>query len=182
MNGVDASIKTTANVKDAQIIFLSSYDQYFLDVYRIEHVYFIPKQRMHDLLPVALKRAVDHLEKDKVPIIPVRFKKDLFLVREDLVRYMEKTLRKVIIYGEETYECYAKFEEILAFAKTGKLIQCHKSYVVNTAWIKSMDRNTCTLKDGTVIPVSKSCYRALVNKLAEDTGKKPGDRHETENK
>jgi len=169
MTGIDIARNINA-VYDAQIIFVSAFEEYYLDVYQTDHSYFIPKSRLSDLLKDALAKSIHHLEQEPHPLLPIHYNKKTFLVREDRIRYMEKILRKVMIYGEDTYQCYAKFEEVLRDSTTGTLVQCHKSYVVNTAFITTIERTSCTLTDGTVIPVSKKYYPDLIQKLTVFSG------------
>lgn len=40
-------------------------------------------------------------------------------------------------------------------------VKCHRSFVVNLAYVEKISRAECTLSDGTALPVSRSSYQEL---------------------
>ncbi len=40
-----------------------------------------------------------------------------------------------------------------------QFVKCHRSYVVNLAYVEKISRTDCTLSDNTILPVSRSAYR-----------------------
>ena len=165
-DGIDIAGKINRYNPSAQIIFVSAYNRYWLDVYRVNHVYFVPKSSMKTHLPEALQKALKQIHASKEQIISFKYGRTSFHIPEAEIRYMEKALRKIIIHADDTYQCYSKFDEILSQSSSGHLVQCHKSFAVNTEYIRSLSRKSCTLLDGTEIPVTARQYPVLLERLS----------------
>ncbi len=167
--GIDIANTVSRTCPSAQIIFITAYEKYYIDAYRADHIYLVPKQRIDELLPEALEKALTRLKQNRSEILTVRFNRKIHRIPERSVHYMEKTLRKVTIHADRVVECYSSLEEILAQTSSGVLIQCHKSFAVNIDFIASVGKNTCILLDGTELPVSKKYRSDIIEKLTSRT-------------
>ena len=168
--GIDVALNINRMFADAQIIFVTAYEKYYIDSYKADHVYLVPKPRIHELLPEALQKALRKIQQYQTHSLLIRFNKKNYQIPEHSVKYMEKNLRKVTIYAADTFVCYAKLEDILRMATSGVLVQCHKSFAVNIQYIKSLEKSSCVLLDGTVIPVSKRYRSDIFKKLTPLSG------------
>lgn len=166
VNGIDIAEAVNRLSPSAQIIFVSAYNQYWLDVYRANHVYFVPKNSMKMHLPDALRKALKQIHASRDQVISFKYGGTSFHIPEADIRYMEKALRKIIIHADDTYQCYSKFDTILSQSSTGHLVHCHKSFAVNTEYIRSLSRKSCTLLDGTEIPVTARQYPVLLERMS----------------
>ena len=166
VSGIDIAQQLNSKQPAAQIIFVTAFDKYHVDVYEAEHIYTVPKAKLKDILPKALNKALLHIQKSTEHCISFSHNKANYQIPENQIRYMEKALRKVIIYADHEYECYAKFQNLLSQSTSENLVQCHKSYVVNTSQIKSLTRTYCVLLDNTVVPISKTYYASIFNRLS----------------
>ncbi len=50
---------------------------------------------------------------------------------------------------------------VARFHSKEQFVKCHRSYVVNLAYIEKISRTDCTLTDSTILPVSRSAYQHL---------------------
>ena len=64
-NGVDSAKRILSSQPNSQIIFVSAHDKYYLDVYEVDHVFFLKKPLEEEQLRKALTRAGDKLERTK---------------------------------------------------------------------------------------------------------------------
>ena len=60
-NGIDVAKKVLMLQPNAQIVFISDSDRYCLDVYSVEHVYFLKKPINYKHLEKALSRSINHI-------------------------------------------------------------------------------------------------------------------------
>jgi DNA-binding LytR/AlgR family response regulator len=89
------------------------------------------------------------------------------------ILYFESYGRKVrIVRNGGSSEFYGRLSDIASKYSEKGFIQIHKSYVVNLHYIKSVNRTQCVLSDNTVIPVSKTYYSILLNRLAYNRNEK----------
>lgn len=164
--GIEVAKKINSISPEAQIIFISAYDRYYLDVYNADHIYLVPKNKINEVLPPALEKAIRHINENSSHIIQFSYNRTNYQIQESRIKYMEKLLRKIRIVANETYECYGQFTDLISQSSTGNLIQCHKSYAVNTQYIQQLNHSSCVLLDGTVIPVSRKYYPDLLKSLS----------------
>lgn len=142
---------------DTAVIFITGYIEYVSEVYEADHVYFIRKP----IETPYLKRALDKaLEKPsaKEYVFPVQIQGATQLIDLREVLFVESFYRKLHYHlWNETIECYGSFSglpELIA----RQMIQCHKSFLVNPDYIRSMDHQKFMLKDGSTVPISRSRY------------------------
>lgn len=95
-NGIEAAQRINNLYPDIQIIFVTSYLKFYLDVYNAEHTYFVEKNMIDDLLPKALQKILYKKEKMKAEdTILVRCKGNQYLIEKHNILYVEKKLRMV---------------------------------------------------------------------------------------
>lgn len=73
------------------------------------------------------------------------------------ILYLESSNHITMIYTETvSYAIRKKLGELFLLFP-GQLIQCHKSYAVNLYWVQRMTPGCLILRNGTQIPISRSC-------------------------
>lgn len=173
-NGITLAKEIFSANPQVQIIFISGYDDYYLDVYDVEHVYFLRKPIGLELLQKAYAKAVeklDAIEKD-VFVFGTGLHKTLIHYRDIL--YFEKLKRKVLIYTltENTpYSYYATMTE-LSEKLPAFFVRCHNSYIVNLDAVTTYRPGQIKIDDQQ-IPVSRkykdtfsnAFYQRLENRL-----------------
>ena len=139
------------------VIFITGYVEYVSDVYEADHVYFIRKPVETSYLKRALDKALEEPQ-TKGSVFPVQIHGTTQLIDLREVLCVESFYRKLRFrLWDETIECYGSFS-VLPEMVTNALIQCHKSFLVNPDYIRSMDRQYFLLKDGSSVPISRSRY------------------------
>ena len=156
-NGITLARELFPAGSDTAVIFITGYIEYVSEVYEANHVYFIRKP----IETPYLKRALDKaLEKPsaKEYVFPVQIQGATQLIDLREVLFVESFYRKLRYHlWNETIECYGSFSglpELIA----RQMIQCHKSFLVNPDYIRSMDHQKFMLKDGSTVPISRSRY------------------------
>ena len=70
----------------------------------------------------------------------------------------EKRLSHIHTEGfDNSHDTYAKLDEIQSNLDT-RFIRCHKSYIVNADYIKSIEKDCFILKNEIKIPISKAMH------------------------
>ena len=148
-----------------QVIYVSGSLEQATEVYRTNHLYFLLKPLDPDKLCDALKRAYASLPA-KQPVMfhfTVGHKEQLVSVSS--IRYLESSLHKVFVHcGKRTYETYARLDDLQSQLPEA-FSRCHRSYLVNLAFVQSLTGNDLHLRDGTVIPVSRRRARQVQHDL-----------------
>lgn len=70
--------------------------------------------------------------------------------------YIESSNHVCLIHTDNaTYKLYKKLRDLLPQFPSS-FIQCHKSYIVNMYWIQRLDPGSIVLRNGEIVPVSRS--------------------------
>lgn len=168
-NGISYAARIYEILPKAQIIYITSYnDRYSQDI-------FMEKSNLCGLLikPVdtvrlekLLEKANKRIEEKRANILAVKVKGMVVSVPYEDILYLESDAHLIRIHlcSNANIEGMEEFEsDICAYGKLdeyekemGKVfIRCHKSYLINLAYIKRMDRASVYLMNSEIIPISK---------------------------
>ena len=139
INGIDLAKKIFNINPRTQIIFISGYDDYYLDVYDVEHIFFLRKPVTQEMLEKAFERAVSKLKASEEEVFVFQNVHEKIILPYSSILYFEKLRRKVLIYvrtREEPYSYYSTMAELLEKLPSS-FVRCHNSYIVNIDAITS---------------------------------------------
>lgn len=137
------------------VIFVTGYVEYLPDVYEANHVYCLRKPINQVYLERALKKALDAIPA-AATIFSVHTEKSIQLIDMRDVLCVESFYRKLRIrMWNEAVECYGSISSLPAFVQD-HMISCHKSFLVNPQYIRTMDRQKFLLKNGSSVPISRA--------------------------
>lgn len=170
-SGIQLSKKIKAKYPTSEIVFISGFDDYYLDVYDVEHVYFLRKPITIDKLQAAVDFASKNLQESSENYLTVVNRKSINRVPMSAITYLEKNKRVIIVHtidGKE-YQMYGKFDELMG-ALSSSFVQCHYSFVVNMKYINSISDKKVYVADEFEIPISKSRFAATKDAFFEYIG------------
>lgn len=157
-----------------QIIYMSGDLGQAPEVYRTSHVYFLLKPIDEEKLRDALRRAYDALPTARPAMLRVKCGHKEQLINISSIRYLESSLHKALIHcGDRTFETYARLDELQA-QLPAHFSRCHRSFLVNLAYLKSFEGSEACLRDGTIVPVSRRKLRDVQRDLLAYLGSKGG--------
>lgn len=159
-NGIVAAKKILDLLPFCQIIFISGYDEYYLDVYEVDHIYFIKKPLREKTVKKAIARAISKLEQGRDEIFSFTNHGKTIVLPLNRILYFEKEKRKIFIYTNDgqVYEYYGKLDE-LTKQLTSSFVRCHNSYVVNLSKVNALQKDRFLLSNNVDIPVSRLYYK-----------------------
>lgn len=160
-SGIQTAKAITSLLPDCQIIYITNYIDYVSQVYETSHVYFILKSQMDTYFSKALQKAIAHLEELGRFYLSIQFGKSSARIPQKDILYMERVLRNTEIHTRETV--YRTPEKLSILKENIESWFCfsHRSFLVNCRHIITMNRQSCTLSDGSKIPVSRTYYKEL---------------------
>lgn len=163
MSGIELSQEINRESPLTQIIYVTSYIEYFSEAYRTEHVWFINKKEISKYLPKALNKALKAIQFTKSLHLNFSWQKEHFSVLQTEIIYIERNLRTSEIHtSERIYRTSEKLEE-LKEQLTDSFVFSHRSYIINMNRITSLNRNIVVLDNTLEIPVSRSKWTELKN-------------------
>lgn len=163
MSGISAAKRLNQADGKCQIVYLTGFVDYVMDVYESKHVYLVLKSRMKDRLWPAVRTAMElyrALENDSVTL---RTASGTDIVQYDDILYFERRNRKTyILTAGEELSSYQSLEELLPDESSGRFIRCHKSFAVNPDCVRRLEADCFLLRSGQRIPISRAYKRTAV--------------------
>lgn len=157
-NGIDLARQILDLQPNSQIIFTSGYDSYYLDVYSVEHVYFLKKPIDTKHLRQAIQRAGEKLLDLNTRSFIVSNRDGLHCIPYNEILYLENELRKIHVHTVRgNISFYGKFEDMKE-ALDERFLRCHNSYIVNIAKVKKLSNRKFFFDDNRSIPISRTYY------------------------
>lgn len=169
INGVETAQKIRETDYRVIIIYVSSHDKYYREIVMVHPFSFVDKPISESRLKDVLERAsvivgndCDYFEFDHRKI---HYK--LFLTQ---IRYFESDKRVIYLYGvDERYSFYRKLDEVERELKQAStcFIRVHKSFLVNSNFIKEYRHDMIVMNDGKEIKISKAYKETVKNYYLE---------------
>ena len=160
--GIEAVRKLNETAPACQVVYLSNYLQYSVDVYRTDHVWFVLKSQFEERLPEVfekLSRVRDY--RGSFIIIVVKGGGAIRISCDDILYLERRSKLTRVVTHSETYETREKLAEIVAKLPADPFAYCHSSFVVNMPCIVELRDDCVQVEGGDVVPMSRRYARAF---------------------
>lgn len=157
INGIQTAEKYREWYEDTIIIFLTFYEDYVFDGYKVNAFRYLKKPIEQRKLREALQSAVSKLEKEYE--IELWDEDGLHILRPQDIIYVETSGRNVIVRTVE--EDYCVRMGITQFAENlngTDFISPHQSYYVNMRYIKEFNKQEAIMTNGEKVKISCKKY------------------------
>ena len=166
ISGMELAEKIKPFLPEIRIIFITSHIEYAIDAFELSIFRYVPKSDTKKRLPAAIKDAVSliNLEADKSYTIQVkgRFEKipfrDILFIERDGKNAAINTADGV---SKVRKSLQAVFDEL----NSEEFIFIDRGYIVNLIHIMQVKNNTAVLKDGTMLPISRSHLQTVKEQI-----------------
>jgi|GEM_PF-349548 len=151
-NGIDLTAEINRIQPEAQIIYQSHYIEFFKDVYKTDHIYFLLKPIEFGDFQSSMKKALKSIEKSYIVI------KNKQKIRCDDIIYIEFINHdKVFHLKNATFVSSRLKTSNLLELLPQSFIRCHKSYIVNIDLISGyMPKKHFKVENNKIIPIGKN--------------------------
>ncbi len=156
-NGIDAAAKIVKAYPNIMTVFMTAFaNEYSEEIFsKIKPYGYLHKPVKDDVLFGYIDRA-KHDAELQGKVLSVKEGMSVMDIPFEKIVYIESEKRIVHIHCDGvTHDIYAKLDDIEK-SLDDSFIRCHKSFIVNTASIKSIEKGFFRLKDGKEITISKS--------------------------
>lgn len=166
VNGIDVARKIREKDMDVIIIYISSYENYFIQLFEVEPFRFIKK-------PVDEKIFYDYFNKAYNRILgsdlyfEYKFNKVLYKIMLKDVLYFESSGRLIKKKGkDENGKFYGKLNMLEKKLENGKIsfLRIHQSYLVNYRFIKEISFYKVVLYNGMELQISEDRQKSVREK------------------
>lgn len=163
VSGLDLARRLYGRGVRDRIIFITGSPEYALHGYDVEPIHYLTKPVSREKMEGAIRRALGR--RGAQTVMFQRGGRDVPIpVRE--IRCLESRNHGVVIHLEEGEQAFAMpLTEAERLLPAGAFCRCHKSYLVNLAWVERATHSGVLLKDGRRLPMSRTFYSGFQNAL-----------------
>ena len=172
--GMDAAVELYKRSPETRIIYVTGHcDRYFQHIFLEETNLsgFVKKPIDIEILEANLRKVADALAFNEQPALAVRQRGMIISIPYREIYYIESSRHTVTIHNAKS--TVISYEQIGKVAQTlpAGFYQCHKSYIVNMRQIQRFQPGEIVLKNGKVIPVSRSKQKKAKEAYFKHIGK-----------
>ena len=157
--GIDAVRRTNDLAPNCQVVYLTNYLQYSVDVYRTDHVWFVLKNQFEDRLPEVFEK-LEHIGEARRQFFVVSTKENGL----DLER---KTRISRIVCRTAEYEASDKLSILMEKLPQSVFAFCHSSFIVNMPSIVELHDFEVVLENGERLPISRRYAKSFRQRYFE---------------
>lgn len=169
LNGIDTAVALRNIGFKGQMIFLTSSKDYLLDAFEVAPLHYILKQETTDekFEAVFLKAASLSQSRQNQS-----FSFDTFgrITRIPLteILYFEVQIRQVHLRTlSEEFCFYAKIDDVEKQLNESGFVRCHRAFVVNLQYVRSLSNIEIMLTNSRVVPVGSKYVKDLKSKFSD---------------
>ncbi len=172
LNGIDVAKRIRENNTSVIIIYISSYENYFIELFEVEPFRFIKKPIDEKIFFSYFNKAYERILQDEA-YFEYRFNKIPHKILTKDIIYFESSGRLIKVWekgGEGKF--YGKLSIIEKQLQPGKIsfLRIHQSYLVNYSFIKEISFSRVVLMNGTELQISEDRQKAIRVKYNELLG------------
>lgn len=161
-DGITAAKELRTMVPDIIIVFVSDYDSYVWDSFQAEPLYFLRKSFLKQELPLVIKKCRNIFASRNRKII-IDTAQETYQCNMMDIYYVEAQRKECNLYfdSREIKRLKISFSRLEEMLETPPFLKVHRSYLVNSTYIRSLQKKQLILENGAVLPVSKYRYETV---------------------
>lgn len=163
LNGIDVAKKIRENDPNAILIYISNYENYFIELFEVEPFRFIKKPVDAQLFMDYFNKAYERLIQDET-YFEYRFNKVPCKLPIKNIIYFESSGRLINIkHKDGDGKFYGKLNIIEKQLMDGKIpfLRIHQSYLVNYRFVCKISFSRVILFDGTILQISEDRQKMI---------------------
>lgn len=167
ISGINLIHKVNFLNPSCQVIYISQYLELASDVYDTQHIYFISKERLPELLVKSLNTAIRNLSRSEdACYLYLKNRKRQCKIPQNDILYMERNLRETtIVTRTEEFKTSEKIDLLLERLPS-YFISCHRSFAINLKLVNSIQQYSASFPDGKTVPIGRTHYSSIKKAFA----------------
>lgn len=168
MDGIKAARLLRSNDKRVIIAFATSHPEYVFSSFSAEPLnYLLKPVRYGDLFDLVAE-SVRRIDETHADALSFEMKGVLYSVPVKEISYIESNARMLRLVSDQgEYSFYGKLDDTAQDRRLAGFIRCHKSFLVNPAFIERIDGGTIALAGGQTLPVSRSNVKRVKQEFVD---------------
>ena len=171
LDGCQTAQKLREINRDVVLIFISNNETMVFSTYEYEPIWFVPKLRMI-MLESAVKKGVAKLQTVKYHkrFVHISIDNKAVEVDTDKVSYFvteDHYVKMIYVDNSDSASYRCKLDDIEKQLGGEWFVRAHKRYLVNCRKVRAIENSSFALKNGDMIPISKSYINEAKSKFHE---------------
>lgn len=173
MSGIELSNRIREKNKIMDIVFVTGFFKYALHGYRVRALQYLMKPINTSDLYFCLDKTLDRVNlKEETSTLVIQTTKKILKLDYNKINYCIMFSPYIEVHtSSEKIILRKKISEMEKILPSKYFIRCHRSYIVNVKYIKSITKNNVLLENGLKIPISRGKYNeindAFINFISE---------------
>jgi len=169
LDGVETALVIRTYDPKAIIVYVSSYDKYCRDLFKVNPFDFLLKPIRYEVFQVLISNILHKLQKEQKHYFSFQLGKEFAKIPNDEIIYFESRKRKIMIHTKAKSYCfYGKLDEVENQILGIKFFRIHKSYLVNPTYIRVFRINEIELYNNQVLAISENKRKEIKEKLMQE--------------
>lgn len=163
LNGIDVAKKIREKDTSAIIIYISSYENYLIELFEVEPFRFIKKPVDKKIFVQYFYKAYERIIHENV-YFDYKFNKVQYKVLTKDIMYFESSGRLINVVDKIGMgKFYGKLNQVEKELKSGQtpFLRIHQSYLVNYRFIREISFSKVVLMDGTELQISEDRQKKI---------------------
>lgn len=161
-NGIEIAKIINQQWEHCQIVYLTNYLFYAVDVYETLHTYFMLKEKFADYIETIFEKVLHGLKQSEKQLIYSLIKRGTLVLAPEDILYYERIRRVTVLETTKgTFEIWDKLDSILENLPEKDFVRCHISYIVYFPAVMEMQSNSFLMKNGEQVPISRGYTKAV---------------------
>lgn len=160
MNGMELAHKIREKDAMLPILFLTNRKEYVFEGYEVQALRYLLKPLDEEKLFPILDELCTMEKKEKEYVI-LSIAGENIKLEQDEILYVEVNGHYLMIHtAKDVYEVKMSLAE-MSETLTDAFVATHRSFMVNLEHVERVMRTECLLSDGSSVPISRNCYKAV---------------------
>ena len=164
VSGIELSNLVREKNKVVDIVFVTGMIEYALHGYKVSAMQYLLKPIKQDDIYSCLNKVLERIDStdESSKFMIIKTPKKSMKLNYDEIYYFEMFSPNIIIHTiKEEIALRKKISEIEKELKSSSFIRCHRSYIVNLKYVKSISKKTIILENEVNIPLSRNKYKEV---------------------
>lgn len=172
LNGLKTAEEIRKTDSTVGLFFLTSLPQYVWKGYEYGAINYLLKPMKYGRLKMELDRFFSRYQGREEPFLAFANDNGKYKVLYKNLRYAETDKRNVLLHFEDLEQViYKNMKEISSLLEIQRqFARCHASFIVNMAYVKSVENLEAVLTTGERVPISQPKRKEFMAKLADFWG------------
>lgn len=172
LNGLKTAEEIRKTDSTVGLFFLTSLSQYVWKGYEYGAINYLLKPIKYGRLKMELDRFFSRYQGRDEPFLAFANDSGKYKVLYKNLRYAETYKRNVLLHFDDQEQViYKNMKEVSSLLETQRqFARCHASFIVNLAYVKSVENLEAVLTTGERVPISQPKRKEFMAKLADFWG------------